>query len=212
MAQDTSKQTELVEDSLKIWQQLMTMGFDGNIALNAVKRYGTNIQKCVSYILTQNNNAPQKLKPEIKTCDTQTYKDRIDELIAVLRVIELQRDQLQAQDIWGLVEKEYANKNGISAFIQDCAEYAMNIDSIYADNVNKCALEECECIKREFRDRKIYDKNDKKRFKLYSHCENEKSVVIQQLVDQIHINKYHLTDIGLRYIKKNANDNGGYHQ
>eukprot|EP01083_Nonionella_stella_P196616 723304_1 len=88
----------------------------------------------------------------------------------------------------------------------------MNIDSIYADNVNKCAMEECQCIKREFRDRNVYDKNEKERFKLYLHCENEKSVVIRQLLDQMHINKYHLADIGLRYIENNANDHDGYHQ
>eukprot|EP01083_Nonionella_stella_P208395 756292_1 len=87
--------------------------------------------------------------------------------------------------------------------------HVMNIDE---DNVNKCELDGCASIKREFRDRNVYDKNGKERFKLYSHCEDEKSVVIQQFVDQMHINKYHLTDIGLRSVKNNAHDNGGYHQ
>eukprot|EP01083_Nonionella_stella_P157575 511704_1 len=138
-----------------------------------------------------------------KRDEKQSYQDRIDR---VLEVVQPQREacaQSQVQDIYGLVEKEYENKKGIDGFIEDCGEYVMNIDSIYADNVNKCALDVCACIKREFRDRNVYDKNGKERLKLYSHCEDEKSVVIQQFVDQMHINKYHLTDIGLRYINNN---------
>eukprot|EP01083_Nonionella_stella_P256645 879376_1 len=112
-----------------------------------------------------------------------TAQERID---GVLRVVQLQQEtygESQAQDIYGLVEKEYANHNGIDGFIEDCGEYVMNIDSIYADNVNKCELDGCPCIQREFRDRNVYDKNVKERFELYSHCEDEKSVVIQQIVD-----------------------------
>eukprot|EP01083_Nonionella_stella_P045222 121539_1 len=213
MGQDNSKQPELSEESLQIWQQLMAMGFDDNIALDAVKRNGTKIGKCINYILKQNKNAPhQKTQEDTKTDDPQTYKDRID---SVLMVSESQRethDQSQVQDIYSLVEEEYANKNGIDGFVEDCGEYAMNIDGIYADNVNKCELDECPFIQREFRDRNVYDKNEEERFKLYSHCEDEKSVVIQQFLDQLHINKYHLTDIGLRSIGNNANDNDGYHQ
>eukprot|EP01083_Nonionella_stella_P290097 987127_1 len=169
----------------------MTTGFDDNIVLGTVKRNETKIDKCINYILEQNTNTPQKAQEEMKTDDTQTYKERIDELLIMV--------ELQKQDIYDVVEKVYANKNGINGFIEDSGEYAMNIDSIYIDNVNKCAMEECACIKREFRDRNIYDNNEKELFKLYWHCESEKSVVIQQFVDQVHINKYHLIDIGFRY-------------
>eukprot|EP01083_Nonionella_stella_P072652 195942_1 len=113
--------------SLNAWQRLMQMGFDDNISLDAVKRNGTNIEGCINYILEQNKNAPhQKTHEEIKTEDTQTYKDRID---GVLRVVQSQKEERrQAQDIYGLVEKEYANKNGIDGFVEDCGKYAMNID------------------------------------------------------------------------------------
>eukprot|EP01083_Nonionella_stella_P282290 960614_1 len=134
MSQDTSRQTYLTEESLKVWQQLMRMGFDDNIALDALKKNAANIEKCINYILKQ------KAQEEIKTNEKQTYKERIDN---VLRLIEPQR-QLQAQDIYGfIVEKEYANNNGINGFIADCGEYALNIDSIYADNVKKCRMEGC---------------------------------------------------------------------
>eukprot|EP01083_Nonionella_stella_P311324 1109706_1 len=214
MSQDTSKPSELSEASLNTWQQLMQMGFDDNISLDAVKRKGTNIEQCINYILEHNKKkTSQKAKQETKTDDPQTYKDRID---GVLRAVQLQSQreahgQSQVQDMYGLVEK-YPNTKGIDGFIEDCGEYMMNIDDIYADNVNKCELDECPFIQREFRDRNVYDKNEEERFKLYSHCEDEKSVVIQQFLDQLHINKYHLTDIGLRSIGNNANDNDGYHQ
>eukprot|EP01083_Nonionella_stella_P181617 651182_1 len=100
MGQDNSKQPELSEgtnnkliqykESLQIWQQLMAMGFDDNIALDAVKRNGTKIGKCINYILKQNKNAPhQKTQEDTKTDDPQTYKDRID---SVLMVSESQRE------------------------------------------------------------------------------------------------------------------------
>eukprot|EP01083_Nonionella_stella_P206034 749780_1 len=37
-----------------------------------------------------------------------------------------------------------------------------------------------------------------KRCKVYEHSSNERSIIIQQFIDQTHINKYHLADIGLR--------------
>eukprot|EP01083_Nonionella_stella_P072649 195935_1 len=114
-------------ESLKIWQQLMTMGFEENISLDAVKRNGTNVEGCINYILEQNNNKPQITREETKTNEKQTYKERID---GVLRVVEPQQDrgQLKKRDIYGVVEQEYAlksvvlrtNKNGITGFIEDC--------------------------------------------------------------------------------------------
>eukprot|EP01083_Nonionella_stella_P072650 195937_1 len=172
MSQYKSKLPELTEASLNAWQQLMQMGFDDNISLDAVKRNGTNIEGCINYILEQNKNAPhQKTREEIKTDSRQPYKDRIDNVLMVSESQRETHDQSQAQDIYGLVEKEYANKNGIDGFVEDCGKYAMNIDGIYAENANKCKLNGCACIKREFRDRNVYDKNEKERFKLYSHCE-----------------------------------------
>eukprot|EP01083_Nonionella_stella_P010310 29402_1 len=127
MDQDKSKPLEMSEASLNTWQQLMQMEFDDNISLEAVERNGTNIDQ-------QNMNAShQKTQDEIKTDDTETYNDRIDNVFQVV--------QSQPQDIYSLVEKEYANKKGIDGFIEDCGEYVMNIDSIYADNVNKCELD-----------------------------------------------------------------------
>eukprot|EP01083_Nonionella_stella_P088002 245003_1 len=200
MGQDNSTQSELAECTNSLTHHTSTNSTDMDFDDNS---YRTRVEKCT--------NTRREEHEDIETNDTQTYKHRIDEL---LRVVEQKQKEEQELDMCDIVEKQYAyaNKNGISRFIADCGEYVMNIDSIYAYNVNKCALEECECIKREFRNRNIYDKNAKERFKLYRHCGSEKSVVIQQLVDQMHINKYHLTDIGLRYVNNNVNDNDGYQQ
>eukprot|EP01083_Nonionella_stella_P107814 312753_1 len=123
---------------------------------------------------------------EQETNKKQTYNERIDMVLKVIESERTDRGQIPKQDIYHLVEKQYQNKKGINGFVEDCGEYVMNIDTIYADHVNKCDLEDCVCIKREFRDRNVYDKNEKKRFKLYSQSEDEKSVVIQQFVDQMH--------------------------
>eukprot|EP01083_Nonionella_stella_P197378 725702_1 len=148
---DAPRQSALTDASLNALQQLIQMGFDDNISLDAVKHKGTNIEQCINYILEQNKNAThQKTQEDTKTDDPQTYKDRIDRM---LRVVASQRQpyaQSQVHDIYGLFEKEYVNKNGINGFIRDCGEYVMNIDSIYADNVNKCELDGCASIKREF--------------------------------------------------------------
>eukprot|EP01083_Nonionella_stella_P123798 373249_1 len=63
-----------------------------------------------------------------------TYKERVDILLSV---VESQRKEIYC-DV-----NAFSNNNGINGFIADCGEYVMNIDSIYADNMNKCALERC---------------------------------------------------------------------
>eukprot|EP01083_Nonionella_stella_P292540 994902_1 len=66
----------------------------------------------VSIDIVQEDEEEEK-KSTTHTNEEQTYKKRIDN---VLRVIERQReecDQLQGQDIYALVAKEYAKNNGI---------------------------------------------------------------------------------------------------
>eukprot|EP01083_Nonionella_stella_P088001 245002_1 len=171
MGQDNSTQSEMAEATISPTHHTPTnsteLSFDRNRNYRMIYA-----EKCKDTL--------PKEQEEIESNDTQTYKQRIDKL---LRVMEQQREEcasLQERDLdmCDIVEKQYggANKNAISRFIEDCGEYAMNIDSIYAYNVNKCALEECECIKREFRNRNSNNTNAKERFKLYRWCETEKSV------------------------------------
>eukprot|EP01084_Bolivina_argentea_P033454 61874_1 len=71
-------------------------------------------------------------------------------------------------------------------------------DKIYKHNINICNVSKCNNISRNFRDKNIYDKNVNQRNNLYN-CKTEKHIIIQQMIDIIHISKYHLIDIGLRY-------------
>eukprot|EP01083_Nonionella_stella_P064191 167079_1 len=73
-------------------------------------------KKICKMIKEQGQQKTNTTKPDEK----QSYKDRIDR---VLEVVQPQREsygQSQAHDIYGLVEKEYANKKGIDGFIEDC--------------------------------------------------------------------------------------------
>eukprot|EP01083_Nonionella_stella_P145636 456719_1 len=199
--------SRLTEDQFHASRHLLIMGFGSNISLDAVKRYGTNIQACINYMKDEQEHAEEQEEEEKSTTskeskedDAQTYKERIDALLEEQKS-KHQQDVWSKESIYELVDRQYANNNGIDGFIEDCGEYSVNIDGVYAKEMGKCDMDTCPYIKREYRNRSIYDTNGKKRLRLYSHCESERSVVIQQFVDQMHINKYHLTDIGLRCTK-----------
>eukprot|EP01083_Nonionella_stella_P145637 456721_1 len=204
--------SRLTEDQFHASRHLLIMGFGSNISLDAVKRYGTNIQACINYMKDEQEHAEEQEEEEKSTTskeskedDAQTYKERIDALLEEQKS-KHQQDVWSKESIYELVDRQYANNNGIDGFIEDCGEYSVNIDGVYAKEMGKCDMDTCPYIKREYRNRSIYDTNGKKRLRLYSHCESERSVVIQQFVDQMHINKYHLTDVGLRHIKNDEND------
>ena len=40
---------------MELYQQLINMGFDEIMSLNAVNKFGPNMNKCIDYIQTQNN-------------------------------------------------------------------------------------------------------------------------------------------------------------
>eukprot|EP01083_Nonionella_stella_P187872 691328_1 len=176
-----SKEQQLSDESSAILQKLVSLGFDSSVSFKSVTYYGPNIRECIDFVLKQHMNG--------------NATKRVDCLLALQR---LKNEQHISYDIYELITKVYAssNKGGIQDFIRDCGQYAMSIDM---DNIHKCDMATCEYIKREYRNKNIYDKNTKKRFKMYGHCKSEQSVVIQQFLDQIHINKCHLSDIGLRY-------------
>eukprot|EP01083_Nonionella_stella_P163994 541478_1 len=183
-----SKEQQLSEDANTTWRQLISLGFDCDVSFKAAKQHGPIIKKCVEYIMEQ------QMKSNAMNADAnQGYEERIECVLALQR---FKNEQHIAYDIYDLVETAYGHKNGIDQFISDCGRYAMGIDDIYMDNINKCDME-CEYIQREYRNRDIYDTKTN-RFKLYEHSSNGRSIIIQQFVDQAHINKYHLTDIGLR--------------
>ena len=48
-------QCDLFDDSdaLQTWQHLINMGFEEDIILKAVKKYGQNIDHCIQYIIAE---------------------------------------------------------------------------------------------------------------------------------------------------------------
>eukprot|EP01083_Nonionella_stella_P115369 341989_1 len=178
-----SKEQQLSDDANATWRQLTSLGFESKISFKTAKQHGSNIKKCVEYIIKQ------QMKSNVTNADAkQGYEERIECVLALQR---FKNEQHIAYDIYDLVETAYACTNGITEFISDCGRYAMNIDDIYMNNIDKCDMKSCEFIQREYR-------TNTKRCKLYEHSSNERSIIIQQFIDQAHINKYHLTDIGLR--------------
>eukprot|EP01083_Nonionella_stella_P169047 572297_1 len=158
-----SRQHELImaEDQFHVSRHLMVMGFGHNISLDAVKRYGSNLQRCITFIKDEQEQAEEEHEQKerklakistAKEDDKQAYQQRIDALLLEQR---LKQEHDDVYNIYELVDRQYANNNGIDGFIADCGEYAMNIDRIFVDNVNTCELEECEYIQREYINKSI---------------------------------------------------------
>eukprot|EP01084_Bolivina_argentea_P145580 255139_1 len=110
-------------------------------------------------------------------------------------------------DVYALISGYYPHLK-IDYFINDYHKYVQNIDknNLYKQHHGKCNLESCLYVQREYRDPKIYDANNEHLCKLYHNCKTEQSIVICQLLDALHVNKYHLIDMGMRYMH-NIDDN-----
>ena len=98
-------------------------------------------------------------------------------------------------DIYDLVNKHYENTGGIKTFFIDYFSVVENVDKIALSTSSSCNVSSCKCILRNFQRRDIFDHDNKKRFEIYSHSKNEESIIIQQIIDIIHILKYHLIDL-----------------
>eukprot|EP01084_Bolivina_argentea_P206397 352413_1 len=172
MGNKASKQYELSSDSLKTYAQLINMGFDEKISMDAAKRYNKNMDKCIDYITTKDKISKSSAKKDEN--DTCTYKSRIDTLLKLYQQLEIDQHNKKEDGIHNFVLKQYENNDGISGFVKDYSDYVQNIDNVYREHINVTHL--------------------------YTH----------QMLDQLHICKYHLIDFGLRYIaddeiKDNAN-------
>ena len=146
-----------------------------------------------------------------KQCQASHWKEhktichslkRINALLDIVQDLENKKDDKGDDDcICGVVCNFYQSKN-VKQFFIDYANFVENIDShkMYMVNNGVCNMEICKHFRREYRNRNIYDKNEKKRYELYNHCKTEKDIIIQQTLDQIHIIKNHLNELGLRHI------------
>eukprot|EP01084_Bolivina_argentea_P119995 212733_1 len=110
-------------------------------------------------------------------------------------VLKIQQDNQNSYDV---VCAYYATEN-IHQFMIDYYNYVHNIDAnkVYISE-NCCEIEHCYRLK----SRHFIESNTDK---------DNNSILIRQMLDQLHIIKYHLLDIGHRYILPNAMTNFCFH-
>eukprot|EP01084_Bolivina_argentea_P307106 530761_1 len=203
-----NEQTHNQGDSkfLSVYEQHINMGFDKELALEASNKHKNDINTRISYVTTkneQNRNTDSKIEGEKDSNATVCIESEYM-LNKLLKVIDENNDNVNLyQEITNL----YGNKNSINDFICDYDKYLKNIDvhRFYLKYNKQCNILNCNVIKREYRNKSEFDKNKEKRFKLY-HCKNEKDIVLQQILDQIHIIKHHSVDLGYR-LNRNDNNN-----
>eukprot|EP01084_Bolivina_argentea_P038276 70775_1 len=155
------------------------------------------------YIQKQNKQIKNDLFAAKNINVKGNYVKRIDLLLNVYKqFIENNGKYNEYGSIYELISAHYPGLR-IDYFVHDYAKYVQNIDdnNIYKDNDTKCDITQCKYIQRQYRDPNIYDtnSNNEARYKLYHNCQSEESVVISQFLDALHIVKYHLFDIGLKY-------------
>eukprot|EP01084_Bolivina_argentea_P038134 70527_1 len=125
------------------------------------------------------------------TFDTTKYMQRIDNLLFIGRA--------EHDDLYDIVCGEYPNHD-INHLLIDYYHFVQNLDKdkVYInDENNECPIGECKHLKRAYR--------DKNSFKLDHQRHTAKTLIIQQILEQIHIIKHHLIHLGMRYIE-NGND------
>eukprot|EP01084_Bolivina_argentea_P185197 319392_1 len=210
---NSTSHNELTKESLETYSNLINMGFDEELSMKAVTKYGNNINKCTDFIISNTQGSKNQSKPKTKQkSKLNTFQERLDEVLRINEEIESNNgiESKVESNIYDIIKnKIYKQYDGINGFIRDYSHFVERIDKdkIYKNNINGCNISKCNNISRNFRDKNIYDTNVNERKKLYKNCETETQVIIQQIIDIIHISQYHLVDIGLR-----SDDNKGIKQ
>eukprot|EP01084_Bolivina_argentea_P034883 64617_1 len=80
---------ELTKESLETYSNLINMGFDEQLSMKAVAKYGNNINKCTDFIIsnTQGNKNENENKTEQKS-KSNTFQQRLDEVLRINEEIE----------------------------------------------------------------------------------------------------------------------------
>ena len=109
-------------------------------------------------------------------------------------------------DIYDLVNEIYSRDkqgqevNAMNEFINDYVSYINNMDKdkIYKKFQNDCDFASCKSLTRTYRDKAIYDANKQKRYDLYFKSKTEKSILMQQMIDILHVIQHHIIQLGYR--------------
>ena len=126
-----------------------------------------------------------------------SYKDRINTVLDIQHKVDCDHND---NDIYHIIHKLYDQNGGIIQFIKDHAHYMENIDidQEYLQFDGKCDMINCPAMKREYRDRTVFDNNVQQRKLLYANCKDEDGIIVQQFMDQLHIARYHVIDMAMR--------------
>eukprot|EP01083_Nonionella_stella_P271359 919486_1 len=150
-------------------------------------------------------------KKQIKTAQNNAdYIQRIDFLVNIYAQFIANNGKHPKYDDIYMFICEYYSTLKPDSFMSDYLKYIENIDSnnLYTQTHGKCDLKTCGFIQRQYRDRNIYDEDSKSRRKLYFDAKSEESIVIYQMLDGLHVHKFHLIDMGMRIMRCTDNDEG----
>ena len=98
-------------------------------------------------------------------------------------------------DVVDLISAIYLKRNiAIDLFIVDYARYVESVDKewFFAQDQTKCNMTQCAYIRREY----VMTRKD---FQETYDLKENKAIALCQMLDQLHVVKYHLIDIGMRY-------------
>eukprot|EP01084_Bolivina_argentea_P006060 11455_1 len=128
-----------------------------------------------------------------KSWDESKYLDRMNTILDM--IYNMKSEMKEKSNLYDIICGQYPNDN-INYFMTDYGNYVENLDKnqAYLQNLGVCSLRQCKHLQRQCRDRNAHDK-------WHIACKPGKSMIIQQILDQMHIIKYHLVDIGQRYFE-----------
>eukprot|EP01084_Bolivina_argentea_P268067 455218_1 len=113
-------------------------------------------------------------------------------------------NETSKNNIYSMVISQYPN-NDITKFMKDYAQYVdnMDINRVYlaTNKQQNCLASDCIAMQREYTDR------NRERSELYFACSDNTEMAIVQMMDILHITKYHLIDMALRYKTQYHSDN-----
>ena len=136
----------------------------------------------------EKTNANRRKKKKHLSQSVPGDVQRVDALLAMHA-----KNQKFKVDVVAMVSAIYPKRN-LDLFVVDYARYVENVDKnqIFAQKYGKCDLAQCAHFEREY----LMTRKD---LEQQYHLKENKAIAVCQMLDQLHVAKYHLIDIGLRY-------------
>eukprot|EP01084_Bolivina_argentea_P064149 117033_1 len=207
MGNTQSKEINDEPQSLKLYDKLLTMGFEDKISFEAAHKFKNNFDKAVEYILKYKEKTKKSKIFNSRSIEKQIYY--VERITFILFEYQKFIQQRNKRGIYELIVSNYPNNNSISSFLMDYHLFVTNIDNKQYFEDNKCNINKCNYVKRGYRCSKI-DNNIRKQ--LYHGQTDEINIALSQILDSTHNILYHSFDMGFRVNinkidEKNDNNN-----